>query len=136
MVRRGANYRLRLLVVMPALAIPAMACAVMPTAPLGTLCIASMMGAYPALATVFFSALQGSVPNELRGFSISLCGLANAVIGATGGPLLLALLSEHVFAAAGGGATADALSATLAISMVLGALLFALAHARAPVPGR
>jgi MFS family permease len=124
MVRRGAMYRLRLLAMMPALAIPAMACALMPTAPTGTLCVATMMGVYPAFSTVFFSTLQGSLPNELRGFSISLCGLTNAMIGATGGPLLLAMLSEHVFA--GPAATSDALSATLAISMLLGAMFFAL----------
>jgi MFS family permease len=126
MARYGAMYRLRLLAMMPALAIPAMACALMPTASTGTLCIATMMGVYPAFSTVFFSTLQGSLPNELRGFSISLCGLTNAMIGATGGPLLLAMLSEHVFA--GPAATSDALSATLAISMLLGTLFFARAR--------
>ncbi len=125
MVRHGAAYRLRLLAMMPVLAIPAMACALMPTVSTGTLCVATMMGVYPAFSTVFFSTLQGSLPNELRGFSISLCGLTNAMIGATGGPLLLAMLSEHVFA--GPAATANALSATLAISMFLGAVFFALA---------
>jgi MFS family permease len=125
MVRHGAAYRLRLLAMMPVLAIPAMACALMPTVSTGTLCVATMMGVYPAFSTVFFSTLQGSLPNELRGFSISLCGLTNAMIGATGGPLLLAILSEHVFA--GPAATANALSATLAISMFLGAVFFALA---------
>jgi MFS family permease len=130
---RGASNRLRLLVVMPVLGIPIIAGALMPTAPLGTLCVAAMMGVYPAFSTVFFSVLQGSVPNELRGFSISLCGFTNAVIGATGGPLLLALLSEHAFA--GPGATADALSATLLISMVLAAVLFAMGRIAARKEG-
>jgi MFS family permease len=122
MSRGGASDRLRLLVVTPLLAIPAIACAVMPSAPLAILCVASMMGAYPASSTTFFSVLQGSVPNELRGFTISLCGLTNAVIGATGGPLLLALLSEHVYS--GPAATAQALSTTLIVAMILGFSLF------------
>jgi len=51
------------------------------------------------------------------------------VIGATGGPLLLALLSEHVFS--GPAATAKALSTTLIVAMGLGTSLFAIARKQA-----
>lgn len=128
MTRAGASGRLRLLALMPMLMIPTMLCALMPSAPAAILLLATMLGGYPALATVFFSVLQGSVPNELRGFVISLCGLTNAVIGATGGPLLVAWLSGRLFH--GAGATSDALSLTLLIAMLAGIGFFTLAWRR------
>ncbi len=129
MTRAGPAGRLRLLTLMPLLLAPTMLAVLMPSAPAAALLLAAMLGAYPALATVFFLVLQGSVPNELRGFAISLCGLANALIGGTGGPLLIAWLSSRVFR--GPGATADALSLTLLIAMLAGIALFAFAGRRA-----
>ncbi len=133
MTRTGAPGRLRLLALMPLLLIPTMLAALMPAAPAAILMLATMLGAYPALATVFFLVLQGSVPNELRGFAISLCGLTNALIGGTGGPLLVAWLGGHVFH--GAGATADALSLTLLIAMLTGISLFVAAYRRSADAG-
>ena len=108
MQRSGAGDRVRLLAVMPLLVIPAGLGGLMPGAVSSILCLATMLGSYPALATVFFSVLQGAVPNELRGVSIALCGLINALVGATCGPLVVALLGQHVYQ--GRPATAHALS--------------------------
>ncbi len=127
----GAPGRLRLLAFMPLLLIPTMLCALMPTATAATLLLSTMLGAYPALATVFFLVLQGSLPNELRGFAISLCGLTNALVGATGGPLLVAWLASRIFH--GPGATADALSLTLLLAMLLSLAFFAIAWRRGSV---
>ncbi len=126
--RAGASGRLRLLALMPLLLIPTMLCALMPTAAAAILLLSTMLGAYPALATVFFLVLQGSLPNELRGFAISLCGLTNALVGATGGPLLVAWLGGRLFH--GAGATADALSLTLLIAMLASLAFFAIAWRR------
>ena len=95
-------------------------------APLGAIwCLATVMGAYPSLTTVFYTVLQGLVPNELRGFSVSLSGLTNAVIGATGGPLLIAALAHHAFD--GPAATARGLSTCLALGAACAAACFAVA---------
>jgi len=128
MDRDGDGARLKLLVLMPLLAFPAILCAFAPTPVLATLCLATMMGAYPALATVFFSVLQGAVPNNLRGFAVSLTGLMNAIIGATGGPLLIAMLSQHAYA--GPAATGFSLSTVLIVTMAAGSFFFAIASRR------
>ena len=125
MGRYGAQSRMRMLAVIPVLFVPAILGGWMP-APLGAIwCLATVMGAYPSLTTVFYTVLQGLVPNELRGFSVSLSGLTNAIVGATGGPLLIAALAHHAFN--GPAATARALSTCLALGAACAAACFAVA---------
>jgi len=138
MRQTGSRSRLRLLLIMPLLTVPTMLAPFAPAMPVSAVCIAFMMVAYPATSTVFFSVLQGVVPNEVRGFTIALCGFINAVIGATCGPLFLAFLTAHGYA--GQAATAFSLSTTLLLTTTLGLLLFFAAsmsnsnEARTPVP--
>jgi MFS family permease len=41
--------------------------------------------------------LQSMVPAGMRGLAIALTGLVNTIFGATTGPLLIAILTEHLY---------------------------------------
>jgi len=100
MVKRGGPpYVLRLLVALPLLALPS-ACAVLaPT--LGSACIfaASLAGVVSMVGTATLSYIQSVVPGHMRGFSVSMTGLVNTLIGSAIGPFLVATMTEHVFKA-------------------------------------
>jgi len=51
----------------------------------------------PAYAFAFLGVLQDLSPAPMRGLAVSLCGLTNAIIGATSGPMLIAFVTKKVF---------------------------------------
>lgn len=77
------------------------------------------------VGTTLLAALQAMVPPGMRGVAVSLTGLTNTIVGATTGPLLVALLTEHVF---GDPAKVGLSIASVGVpALVVSALLFALA---------
>lgn len=67
----------------------------------------NMAGALALLAAVSFVApilnvgngalVQDLLPNNMRGFALSICSVLSAVLGVACGPLLVALTTEHLF---------------------------------------
>ncbi len=53
--------------------------------------------AYPMISIAFLGVLQDLAPTSMRGLAVSICGLTNAVIGTTGGPMLIALATEQIY---------------------------------------
>lgn len=97
-VRRSGNAGiLKLLAILPLLAIPS-ACAVLaPTLFTACLLTATLGGVTAMIGAATLSYLQAEAPADMRGMAVSITGLMNTLIGAALGPVLVALLSEHVF---------------------------------------
>lgn len=93
-VRTG---KLAMLSLLPLCALPAVFATFMSTAPAAVGVLSIMTCVYPMIGTFMVTAAQEMVPNNMRGVMISLFGLTNTVIGATFGPLLIAVTTEHLF---------------------------------------
>ncbi len=62
-----------------------------------TLLVASNNAAFAMIGTTLFVVLQTIVPSNMRGISIAITGVVNTILGASLGPLFVAMLTEHVF---------------------------------------
>lgn len=62
------------------------------------LLVGTLGGAAAIMGTMTLAWLQATMPADMRGVSVSATGLVNTVIGAAIGPLLVALLTDRVFA--------------------------------------
>lgn len=94
--RSGINGLLRLLSFVPLLAIPSALAVLAPNAHVAIFLIATQSGCSAIIGSATLAYLQSAVPGEKRGFSVSLTGLVNTLIGHVTGPMLVALLTEHV----------------------------------------
>lgn len=50
-----------------------------------------------AIGTTMLALLQSTVPADMRGFAVALTGFVNTFLAAALGPLLISVLTEHVF---------------------------------------
>ena len=92
----GIHGLLWLLAVAPLLALPS-SLAVMAPGPISAMVLcATQAGVSAIVGSSVFAYLQSAMPPEMRGFSISLTGLVNTLLGLTLGPTLVALVTEHV----------------------------------------
>ncbi len=95
--RSGHGAIPKLLVVLPFVALPS-ACAVLaPTLILACVLCASLAGITAMVGAATLTYLQAEAPADMRGMAISITGLMNTVFGAALGPVLVAMLTEHVF---------------------------------------
>lgn len=95
--RSGHGAIPKLLVVLPFVALPS-ACAVLaPTLTLACVLCASLAGITAMVGAATLTYLQAEAPADMRGMAISITGLMNTVFGAALGPVLVAMLTEHVF---------------------------------------
>ena len=96
--RRKAHVsKLTTLAVAPLFAVPS-ALAVFSHNPSLAIVLVAIIGAVMAMVgTTTISALQELVPANMRGITIALTGILNTLLGAASGPLLVALLTDHVF---------------------------------------
>jgi MFS family permease len=53
--------------------------------------------AVAAIGTTMLALLQSTVPADMRGFAVALTGFVNTFLAAALGPLLISVLTEHVF---------------------------------------
>ncbi len=51
----------------------------------------------PMIGVAMVAAVQEMVPNNMRGVSVSLFGFTNTILGATTGPLFIAMATQHLF---------------------------------------
>lgn len=95
--RSGHGAIPKLLVVLPFVALPS-ACAVLaPTLTLACVMCASLAGITAMVGAATLTYLQAEAPADMRGMAISITGLMNTVFGAALGPVLVAMLTEHMF---------------------------------------
>jgi MFS family permease len=94
---RGTLRKLGLIGCAPLLALPSAFAVLAPSLPTALI----MLGAMTVMAPMMFVAnaalVQDLLPNNMRAFALALFNAITAVLGVTGGPLLVALLTEHVF---------------------------------------
>lgn len=94
--RRGTYGLLWLLAVAPLLAVPS-ALAVLADSPrLAIILAASQSGCSAIVGSATLAYLQSAIPAEMRGFSVSLTGLMNTLLGNALGPMFVALVTERV----------------------------------------
>jgi MFS family permease len=95
--RSGHGAIPKLLVVLPFVALPS-ACAVLASSlTLACVMCASLAGITAMVGAATLTYLQAEAPADMRGMAISITGLMNTVFGAALGPVLVAMLTEHVF---------------------------------------
>lgn len=117
--------KFRVLCLAPLLALPAAFAAFAPNPIWAMALAASITLPIAATGTTLLASLQSMVPPQMRGIAISLTGLVNTVIGATLGPLLIAMVTERFF---GDPAKLGvAIAMVVAPALLLGSLMFTFA---------
>ncbi len=59
--------------------------------------VGTLGGAAAIMGTATLAWFQSTMPADMRGIAVSGTGLVNTIVGATFGPLLVAILTDHVF---------------------------------------
>jgi MFS family permease len=95
--RNGRAGHLNILLVAPLLMIPSGLAVLAPGFVGAAALVASSSLFVPLVSTALLTTLQSAMPPDMRGMSVALTGLVNTLLGATGGPLLIALLTDHGF---------------------------------------
>jgi MFS family permease len=95
--RAGTGSKFRLLTWVPIFALPG-ACAVFAPNPIVAIVLLSTnLSSFTIFSTTFLTTMQDITPNDMRGVGISISGLMNIIVGATCGPLLIALATEYLY---------------------------------------
>lgn len=124
MKRGQVMSRFTILSIAPLLALPSTLAVLAPTVNWAMVIVASGNAVYAVSGTVMFATLQEIVPPRMRGTSIALTLVLNTLLGATCGPLLVAMVTERVLGDPAAVGWSVALVAAPAV--VLGGLLFAI----------
>jgi MFS family permease len=98
-MRRGDPLaRFRILAIAPLFVLP-LGFATFAPGPLSAMFLVALgPTAIAAIGTTMLALLQSTVPSDMRGFAVALTGLVNTLLAAALGPLVISLLTEHVFA--------------------------------------
>lgn len=94
--RSGVGGLLRMLSFAPLLAIPSALAVFAPNAQLAIFLAATQSGCSAIVGSATLAYLQSAVPPELRGFSVSLTGLVNTLLGLALGPMLVAMTTQNI----------------------------------------
>ncbi|SER80186.1 Predicted arabinose efflux permease, MFS family [Sphingobium sp. YR768] len=92
--RRGG--RLIIMTILPVIALPCAFSGFAPSLLLAILLLASISLATPMLNVAMNATVQEIVPNDMRGFSYAFLSVVSALPAGTGGPLLLAWVTQSV----------------------------------------
>ncbi len=92
--RRGG--KLDCLVVLPLLALPSTLACLAPGVNSALAALGFMSLATPMLNVAMNATIQEVLPNEMRGFSFAVLSLMAAITAGAGGPLIFALVTQHV----------------------------------------
>ena len=93
--RRGGG-KLALLAALPVLAMPGTLAVLMPGVTSALIALAAIAVATPMVNVAMNATMQEILPNDMRGFSYSLLAVVSALPAGAGGPLIFALVTEHV----------------------------------------
>lgn len=94
--RHGVHGLLWLLAFAPLLAVPSATAVMASNAHLAIVIAATQSGCAAIVGSATLAYLQSAMPPDVRGFSVSLTGLFNTLIGHALGPMLVALITERV----------------------------------------
>jgi MFS family permease len=95
-VQRSPPAKLTLLTILPFAMLPAAAATLAPGSQAATLQLACMILVGPMVSIIMLNVLAEMMPNDMRGLSVSLLGLAGTMIGGVLGPLLIAEFTQRV----------------------------------------
>jgi MFS family permease len=95
--RHGTVAKLRLAPALPLLALPAALIVLAPDLQTALLLAAVPSFALPLYGSTLLSTLSDLVPANMRGIAVALYAFCGTMLGATLGPLMVALLTEHAF---------------------------------------
>ena len=94
--RSGIGGLLRMLSFVPLLAVPSALAVFAPNAKVAIFLVATQAGCSAIVGSATLAYLQSAVPPELRGFSVSLTGLVNTLLGLALGPMLVAMTTQNI----------------------------------------
>jgi MFS family permease len=94
--RNGIGGLLRMLSIAPLLAIPSALAVFAPNAQIAIFLAATQSGCSAIVGAATLAYLQSAMPAELRGFSVSLTGLGNTLLGLALGPMLVAMTTQNI----------------------------------------
>jgi MFS family permease len=94
--RGGAAGLLRMLSFAPLLAVPSTLAVFASNAHAAIFLAATQSGCSAIVGAATLAYLQSAVPPELRGFSVSLTGLVNTLLGLALGPMLVAMTTQNI----------------------------------------
>lgn len=94
--RAGTPALLWLLAFAPLLALPSALAVLAPGVLSATVLCATQAGVSAIVGSAVLAYLQSAMPPEMRGFSVSLTGLLNTLLGSALGPTLVALISDNI----------------------------------------
>ncbi len=93
---RAVSGKMRLLVILPIVAIPATLAGLTSSINLALVALATISLATPMLNVAMNATMQQLLPNDMRGFSFGLLSVVSALPAGAGGPLVFALVTEKV----------------------------------------
>jgi MFS family permease len=121
--RRGGSLRkLRIMTLVALCLLPAGFGVFCPLPLLGAWILSLARLSFPILTVAFLGVVQDISPPPMRGLAVSICGLTNAIIAATGGPMLIALSTEMIFHDPK--LVGDGIATVVIPSLLIAALLF------------
>lgn len=94
--RGGTGGLLRMLTFAPLMAVPSALAVFAPNAQVAIFLAATQSGCSAIVGSGTLAYLQSAVPPELRGFSVSLTGLVNTLLGLAIGPMLVAMTTQNI----------------------------------------
>ncbi len=95
--RDGVRRKLVLMAILSLCMLPAALTVFCPFPLTGAWIVAIDRMMFSVVTIGFLGVIQDLAPAPMRGLAVSICGLTNAVVGATCGPMLIALSTEKLF---------------------------------------
>ncbi|MHB8283125.1 MAG: MFS transporter [Caulobacteraceae bacterium] len=93
---RRPGGKLNYLVVLPLIGLPSSLVCFCPSVDTALVALGALSLATPMLNVAMNAVMQEVLPNEMRGFSFAMLTLVSAVIAGMGGPLVFALVTQHL----------------------------------------
>ncbi|MEZ5498476.1 MAG: MFS transporter [Steroidobacteraceae bacterium] len=133
-VRRGGDRaRLKLVAAVTLLAIPSGLATLAPSSAIAIGLVASGSAIYPFVGLGVLTCLQSQLPADMRGLGVAVTGLLNTFIGAIGGPLLIAWITERLLADTA--RVGESISFLVVPCLLLASTLFMVAARALPAEG-
>ncbi len=95
--RSGPAGKLRLLMAICLVALPSTLLVLAPTFGVGLAMVILSIAVMPMVGTTMVSTITELVPGTMRGVAVSLFGMTNTLLGATMGPLLIAVATQEIY---------------------------------------
>lgn len=95
-IGRRSGGKVLLLSILPIVAIPSALAGLAPDVNMALVALGTLSFATPMVNVAMNAAMQDLLPNDMRGFSVAVLSVAVALPAGAGGPLVFAMVTEHV----------------------------------------